>query len=61
MYVRIVTKKLNDNILIGHLEDQEGKVIKGLVGIGQSMEQITEQLELLHDVKLKFDTNRKRK
>lgn len=61
MYVRIVTKKSNDNILIGHLEDQEGKVIKGLVGVGQSMEQITEQLELLHDVKLKFDANRKRK
>jgi len=61
MYVRIVTKKLNDNILIGHLEDQNGKVIKGLVGVGQSMDQITEQLELLHDVKLKFDANRKRK
>lgn len=61
MNVRIVTKKLNDNTLIGHLEDHKGKVIKGLVGVGQSIEEITEQLELLHDVKLKFDANRKRK
>lgn len=56
--LKAVIKQFNDNSLVGHLELNKN-IIKGIVASGDTKEEIIEQLELLYDVKLKFDQNRK--